>query len=420
MPDYKFKAINAKGETTESVLSAASPEVLADLLAQQGLFLMESKAQNPPPIEAPRPVETPRRKVISEIQVGIASLNDTVPLKDVTVFTRQWAVMTRTSLPILESLDMLSKQASNEVLRNVLSAVGRDLRQGVSLSQAFGRYPKVFDEVYVSLLAAGEVGGKLDVMLDRLAGFLEFQVELKQKVRAALIYPSIVVLTAVMVVAFLVIFVLPTFMDIFSQFNVELPFATRALIFASTQVRHWWYLVMLALGGLWWYFSAWLLDPLHIRTIHRYQIQIPIAGELVRNIVMTRILRTLASLIESGVPILKALQLSKAAAGNVVFGDLIDDIMENVKEGRGLALALAESPYIPAGVVGMVSTGEKTGTLPDVVNKVASYYEAETDASIKNFFAAIEPIFIVGLALLVGGIALSVLLPMFDLAKGIQ
>lgn len=416
MPKYRYKAIDAKGSVAKAEVEAPSVAELTERLAARGLFLMESKVVEEESSPGPQAVSAGE----TQGQERVATTRDTVSLKEVSIFTAQWAVMVRTSLPILEALDMLAHQSENAVFRSILIDIWGSVRQGQPLSKAFGRYPKVFDDVYVSLLSSGEVSGKLDIMLERLSNYLEFQLELKEKIRSSLVYPTIVILTAVAVVAFLVIFVLPTFMEVFSQFDIKLPWPTQILIFVSEQVRHLWYLLLLALGGLWWYLSSWLLDPANTKMVHGLQIKLPIVGPLTRNIVMTRILRTLGSLTESGIPILKSLELAKAASGNLIFGELIDDIIADVREGRGLAGALGRSPYVPATVAGMVATGEKTGTLPEVLGKVAAYYESETDASIKNLFSALEPLFIVGLGLMVGGIAFSVLLPMFDLASGLQ
>lgn len=421
MPVYRYKAIDSKGRTSSGTSDARSREALAVLLEEQGLFLMEARAaldgEDSRPAPKPRAEERKPEAAPEERQAGAG---DTVSLKEVAVFTSQLAVMLRTALPILESLDMLARQSANPVFRSVVSQVSRGIRSGQPLSKCFGRYPRAFDDVYISLLSAGEASGRLDIMLDRLAAYLDFRLQLKEKVRAALIYPSIVVLTAAAVVAFMVIFVLPTFMEVFTQFDIALPLPTRALIFASGVIRDRWYL-LLGLGvAAAWYAGSWAADPDHARTIDELKLRIPIAGRMTRNIVMTRVLRTLASLTESGIPIIKSLEISRAAAGNAVFEELLDEVIKDVREGRGISPALARSPLVPPTVAGMVATGEKTGNLPEVVNKVAGFYEAETDTAIKELFSAIEPVFVVGLALLVGGIAVSVLLPMFDLASGIQ
>jgi type IV pilus assembly protein PilC len=416
MPHYKYKSIDSSGKTTNGTLNARSKEALSVMLQERGLFLMEARIAAAPDAAEPQKPAVPE----TAAEERPAGTGAKVALKEVAVFTSQLMIMLRTALPILESLDMLARQSQNPVMQSILLDVSRSLRAGQPLSRAFGRYPATFDEVYISLLAAGEASGRLDVMLDRLSSYLDFQVQLKEKVSSALVYPTIVALTAGAVVAFMIVFVLPTFMEVFSQFNIELPLPTRVLIFVSAQIREWWYALLAGAAGVWWYFSRWLTDPAHTWQIHSLQLRLPIAGKLTRNIVMTRILRTLGSLTESGIPILKSLEIAKAAGGNLVFGDLMENIMDDVREGRGLSAGLSKSPYIPPTVVGMIATGEKTGSLPEVINKVASFYEAETDTAIKELFSAIEPLFVVGLSILVGGIAVSVLLPMFNLAGGIQ
>ncbi len=407
MPQFRFRAINADGKVSQDVTAAQSAEELARLLEGQGLFLMESSVVGGSEGGANAALLAPKNR-------------GGVSLKELTVFTTQLAVMVRTALPIMEALEILAGQNNNPAFRAMLLEVARSVRHGQPLSHAFARYPQVFDEVYISLLASGEAGGQMDLMLERIASHLEFQWQLKQKLQAALVYPTVVILTAMSVLAFLVIFVLPTFMEVFAQFDVALPLPTRALIFVSGLIRHGWYIMFPAAAGLWWYFRKMLTDPAHTRALHGLQLRLPLVGELIRNMVMTRILMTLGSLTGSGVPILKSLELAKASAGNLVFKDLLDRIIENVREGHGISPALAQSPYIPRAVSSMISVGEKTGTLPEVIMKVAWFYESETDTAIKSLFAAMEPLFIVGLGLLVGGIAVSVLLPMFNLAGGLQ
>jgi len=417
MPKYRYKAIDAKGNIKNGETDAESLADLTGKLDAEGFFLMEGKSLAAEPAPSAPGVSAAADSSSGE---HVATSRDTVDMKSVSIFTSQWAVMVRTSLPILEALDMLAHQSDDPVFKAILIDIWGSVRQGQPLSRAFSRYPKVFDEVYVSLLASGEASGKLDVMLDRLASYLEFQLAMKDKIRSSLVYPTIVVATAVAVVGFLVIFVLPTFMEVFTQFDIALPLPTQILIFVSEQVRRLWYLFLLGLGGIWWYFSSWLMDPSHTRLINDIQLRLPVIGPLTRNIVMTRMLRTLGSLTDSGIPILKSLELAKAASGNLVFGDIMDEVISDVREGKGIAGALGRSPFVPSTVAGMIATGEKTGTLPEVLGKVSAYYEAELDTSIKNLFSALEPAFIVCLGLLVGGIAFSVLLPMFNLAGGLQ
>lgn len=416
MPLFHYKAVDGKGKSVAGSSEARSPESLADILNGQGLFLTEATAAEGKAPPEPRLAESPSFVEAVSQMAGPAK----VGLKEVALFTAQLSVMVRTALPILESLEILARQDRNPAFKALLLEVSRGVREGQPLSQAFSRHPAVFDPIYISFLAAGEASGKLEVMMERLSAHLDFQMRLGQKVRSALLYPAIVLMTAVAVVAFLVVFILPTFMEVFAQFDVDLPLPTRMLIVAGESVREGWMLWLSAILFGWWYVRRWLTDPAHTKTIHTLQLRLPIAGDLVRNVVMTRVLRTLGALTSGGVPILKALRLAQASADNVVFHELLGRVFDDVEKGKGLTPAMVGSPYIPDAVIGMIATGERTGTLPEVLDKVAGFYEAETDSSIKNLFSALEPIFVILLGLVVGAIAVSVLLPMFDLAQGIE
>ena len=413
MPLFQFKAIDAKGKVTKGSSPAGTLGDLKAILKTQGLFLMEGK-------ETEAGEEKGSPKASGKLDAGrYATSNDKAPLKGVLVFTTQLSIMVRTALPILEAISGLARQQSDPVFKSILIEICKDVQHGRALSQAFSRFPKVFDDVYISLLAAGEASGNLDVMLDRIAGYLNFRKELKAKVHSSLLYPSIVVGVSVAVVAFLVLFVLPTFMEVFNQFEIQLPLSTRVLIAVSDHVRAWWapYLGVLVFGG--WYFRRWFSDPAKVGTLHVLQLHVPLIGPLARTIVMTRIMRTLASLVAGGVPILKSLDLARASAGNVVFSEILDEVYKNARAGKGLSLAFSNSPYVPPQVADMIANSEKTGTLPEVLTKLADYYEKETDASIKNLFSVLEPLFVVALGVLVGGIAVAILLPIFQLDAGL-
>lgn len=413
MPEYEFKAVDNHGKFTSGVSNAADPATLGRILHDQGLFLMET-------------VElgggAPRAKAAGALLGKLLALRPKpkIRLKDVTFCTAQLSIMVRSALPILESLEILGEQAPNPTFRALLKDVGRGVSEGLPLSKAFARHPETFDSIYVSLLAAGEASGDLDIMLERLAAHLDFNVKLNSKIQSALLYPAIVIMVALAVLVFLVTFVLPTFAEIFVQLNIALPLPTRILLFAGAFLRIWWWAFLLGGMAAWFAFRAWARSPRNAETVDGALLRLPLIGELIRNIVLTRLLRTLGSLLESGVSILFALELAKAAAGNRIFEILLEKVNNEVREGKILSVSLSQSPHIPKVVIGMIATGEKTGTLPEVINRVAGFYEAETDTAVKNIFTAMEPLFIVVLGIMVGGIAISVLLPMFDMAGGIQ
>jgi type II secretory pathway component PulF len=414
MPEFEFKAVDVQGKFITGVSSAQNTESLSRILQDQGLFLMET-------VELGGGLATRSQAagaLLARLQGSLPQPKVTV--KDVAFFTAQLSIMVRSALPLLESLQILTEQAANPTFRALLVEVTRNVSEGMALSAAFARHPETFDQIYISLLSAGEAAGSLDTMLDRLTAHLDFSVRLKSKIQSALVYPVIVMMTAMAVIGFLIAFVLPTFAQVFVELNINLPWPTRVLIASGAFLRQWWYALLLGLVAAVWAFLRWARDPRNALTVDGTLLSLPLIGDLTRNIVLTRVLRTLGSLLESGVSILRSLDLAKTAADNRVFHDLLEKVAQDVKEGKILSKSLKQSPQIPKVVIGMIATGEKTGTLPEVIGRVAGFYEAETDTSIKNIFAAMEPLFIVVLGLMVGGIALSVLLPMFDMAGGIK
>ena len=423
MPLYKYKAADASGKIAQGSLQAESLSDLKTALKSQGLFLMKTRAMPLPPSRgkvgmggAPPPSSSPTR---GEEVYGKNIFKKSVPLDVIALFTTEMAIMIGTALPIMETLRTLEKQQRHSRFKKVIGEICESVEQGNPLSKAFSRFPEVFDPVYLSLLASGEMGGKLSEMLDRINAYLHFQRDIKSKVRSALVYPTLLLLTCLSVVGFMVLFILPTFAQVFAQFDIQLPLPTRILLFISAHTRSWWWLYLPAVAGLWIYFSRWLSKPIHVKPVARFQLKLPVVGPLVRNIVMARVLRTLAALVSSGVPILRSLELARTSAANAVFRDIIDRIYDSANQGQGLASSLQGDPHFPEQVTHMIANAEKTGTLPKVLNKVADFYEQQTDTALKNVFAILEPVFVGFLGCLVAAIALSVLLPIFRLDSGI-
>lgn len=415
MPRFRYQAIDNKGKKSGGAADAPDVKALAEVLHGQGLFLVGATAE-----KETEPAHTGDGDASTAVKDLAGARGQTVPLELVSMFTSQLAIMVRTALPLMESLTSLGRQQTHPTFKAIILEIGRGVQQGQTVSSCCSRYPKVFDEVYISLLAAGEASGNMHTMLERLADYLQFQRDLRNKVRSALLYPTIVIFTAFAVVAFLVLFIMPTFAEVFSQFDLTLPLPTKILLGISAHLRATWYFYCLGASGAWWYFSTWLSRPTNVKTIHTFQLDLPVVGPLVRNIVLTRTLRTLAALVGSGVPILKSLDMAKASAGNVVFHDLLVQVHQSASEGRGLASALAQSPYFPELVSNMVANAEKTGTLPEALTKMSDYYEHETDTAIKDLFSVLEPLFVVGLGIIVAGIAVAILMPIFELGNAIQ
>lgn len=413
MPDFKFKAIDAQGQVVNGSSTAADAEALARILHGQGLFLMESTED----ATAPKAGADTRPLMARMLAYRFRGR---IKAKDIAFFTAQLSIMVRSALPLMEALTILAEYAPNDRFRDLLKDIQDQVGEGCPLSAAFARHPKVFDKVYLSLLAAGEASGDMETMLGRLTAYLDFSIQMKSKIRSALLYPVIVLLTACSVIGFVVVFVLPTFMEVFVQLNIQLPWPTRLLLLVSEAVRTWWYVAPIMAAAFWSGLRLWTREQRNAKKVDLLLMRIPVIGELIRNLVLTRVLRTLSSLLESGVSILTCLELSKAAANNWVFHDILEHARVELREGKPLSGTLSGNEHIPPVLVSMISTGERTGTLPEVIDRVAGFYETETDTAIRNLFAAIEPIFIVGLGIMVGGIAVSVLLPMFDIAGAIQ
>jgi type II secretory pathway component PulF len=410
MPVFSFKAMDPAGKVVTGTSEAADYAALTATLKQSNLFLMKATVQSPPAAPAPRaaaPASSPSSP-------GPAR-RGSVGLKELSFLTGQLAIMMRNAVPAVEALESVARRESQPRLQEAVLDVANRIRKGESLSAAMARQSDVFDDVYVHLIAAGEAQGNVPAVLDRIDGYLTFQAELREKVRSVVIYPLIVISSAVLVVLFVLFFVLPTFVQVFAQFDAPLPAPTRALLAFSAHLQHAWpgYLIaLLALGIAAWHEAG---KPENKARLDQLLLDLPMIGPLAQSVVLTRLLRTLGTLVRGGIPILKALELTRAAAGNSVFEKLLDEVSQQVSEGKGIAQAFAQSPYVPSAVASMVATAESTGALPEVLDRVSDYYERQSAAAMRDMFTALEPIFVGFLGLVIAGIALCVLLPIFNL-----
>ncbi len=413
MPRYSYKAVDARGKVATGVSTAESLEALTRVLGQQGLFLMEGREdKSPAPAAAPVPSARPLP--------NSAKLAKAVKVEELAAFTQQFSMSIKGALPLLETVQTLAQQQTNPTLQAVLYAVSDDIQHGQPISQAMARFPTVFDGVYCSMVSVGEATGKLVDVLQRLVNYLEFQRQLRSRLRSALLYPAVVIITALAVCVFLIMFVIPTFAEIFAQFNIELPLPTKVLLAVSRNACDYWFFYFLAIFLTFNFGKGWLTDRRNRHIVDPLILRIPVVGVLARNVALTRILRTLSALVTAGTPILKALELTRAVAGNAVFEELIDDVARNVSQGKGISPALARHPHFPRIVANMIGNSEKTGQVAEVLENAANFYDAMTENSIKDLFSVIEPVFIVVLGAMVSGIALCVLLPMFNLGQGLE
>lgn len=343
-----------------------------------------------------------------------------VPLKDVVIFTRQFSTMINAGLPLVQALDILAKQSDNKALQQVTRAVVFDVESGTTVSDALGKHPRVFTDLYVNMVAAGEAGGILDTILMRLATFLEKADALMRKVKGAMIYPAVISGVAVICVTVLLWKVIPVFETMFASVNLELPLPTRIVVGLSRFVNAYWWAV---LGGA---AAAGVLVRRYYATsdgklvIDRLLLKLPVLGDVLRKAAVSRFTRTLGTLIASGVSILDGLEITARTAGNRVVQDAILASRTSIAGGDTIAAPLAKSQVFPPMVISMIAVGEQTGGLDEMLTKIADFYDNEVDAAVSALLSLLEPLMIVVLGVVVGGMVVAMYLPIFDMINAVQ
>jgi type IV pilus assembly protein PilC len=362
-----------------------------------------------------------RNLLVVEIKEKVGKRGKTqggkISLADQVVFTRQLATMIDAGIAIVQSLQALGDQTPNKVMRDTVRDITARVESGESFSEALSRHPKAFNRLYVAMVAAGEKGGLLAEILARLATYLENSERLRKKVKTALMYPTVVTVVAIVITIFLLVRVIPTFKDIYSGFGAELPAPTQFLINISDIVKHY-LLVLIALagGGIW----AWLA---YIKTKpgrefwDRHRIKLPIFGAIAHKICLARFTRTLSSLVRSGVPILEVLQIVSQTVGNVVMEKAIKTASSDIERGEGISAALSKHPIFPTMVLRMLSAGEQTGNIDAMLERVANFLDEEIDTTLSGLMSLIEPLLIVFLGVVIGGMVICMFLPIFNLAN---
>jgi type IV pilus assembly protein PilC len=400
MPTFSYKGVRSDGGTVTAEITAPDERTAARQLRSQGITVqsLASKKAGGGGFEIP----------------FLGSLFGGVRSKDISTFTRQFATMISAGLPLVQCLQALGQQSERKKFQEIIAKVAADVEGGATLSEAMARHPKIFDELYVNLVHVGEIGGVLDAMLARLAIYMEKSEALKHRVRTAMVYPILVITVAIGVVTFLLIFIIPIFTKFYDQAGVPLPPPTQFVVSLSNfVVGYWWAMILFAVGGGF-AFRAWYRTDQGRTTVDRFLLRAPIFGVLLRKIAVARFTRTLSALISGGVPILDALRITAKTAGNRIVENAVLDARERVTAGQTLGEPLRQSKVFPAMVVQMVAVGEQTGRLDDMLSKVADYYEDEVDVAVSGLTALLEPIMIVFLGIVVGGIVISMYLPIFQ------
>lgn len=343
-----------------------------------------------------------------------------VTTRDLVIFTRQFATMINAGLPLVQSLNILAQQTENKTLKDIVKQVVFDVEAGNTLADAFRKHPKAFPDLYVNMVAAGEAGGILDTILLRLATFLEKNDALIRKVKGAMVYPAVIISVAVIAIAVLLIFVIPTFESMFASVAMELPLPTRIVIGLSNGLIQWWWLLLGGIAAAAFLFRQYYLTSNGRRTIDGALLRAPVVGDLLRKSAVSRFTRTLGTLISSGVSILDGLEITAKTAGNRVIHDAVMQSRASIAGGDTIAGPLQASNVFPPMVISMIAVGEQTGGLDDMLSKIADFYDAEVDVAVSALLSLMEPIMIVVLGVIVGGMVVAMYLPIFDMVNAVQ
>jgi type IV pilus assembly protein PilC len=336
--------------------------------------------------------------------------------KDIAVFTRQLATMMKAGVPLLQAFDIVGRGAANPRLTKLLNDIRTDVETGTSLSVAFRKHPMQFNALYCNLVEAGEQGGILEQLLERLAIYEEKTMQLKQKIKSALIYPIAVLVVAFVVLTIIMIFVIPSFKEVFTSFGAELPAPTLAVMWLSEKfVAYWWLLFGVMIGGGYFFIQTWRRSEKMQMAMDRLFLRLPIFGDLIRKAVLARWTRTLSTMFGAGVPLVEALDSVGGAAGNAVYAQATEQIQKEVSTGTALTMAMQNTGVFPTMVLQMASIGEESGSLDHMLAKAAEFYEEEVDEMVKGLSSLMEPFIIVILGTLIGGIVVSMYLPIFKL-----
>ena len=403
MAAYAYNAINSLGVESLGEVHAPDPNAAREQLRVRGLLATRLQ-------ELPSAGEESARTVFKKIKP-----------KSLQIFSRQFATMIEAGLNVVSALVILEEQTDDKYLMQVIEELRADVEGGLLLSQALARHPKVFSRLYVSMVEAGEAAGILDQVLDRVAYQIEKETQIKRRVKGAMIYPTMVLIFATLVLIGMLMFLVPIFVKIFADLGGELPVLTQWVVKASDLIRARWFVIIPGMIGTFLGFRRWKKSESGRKIWDRFKLRIPMKiGQVVLKVTMARFSRTLSTLVAAGVDIIKALEITGQTAGNWVVEEALADVRVRVHEGVPIAQPLIENPIFPPMVAQMVKIGEETGELEKMLSKIADFYEDEVDASIQSLTAIIEPLMMIGVGLMVGVIIIAMYLPMFKMLTLIQ
>lgn len=407
MAVYEYRGLDPAGRDLKGIIDADSPRLARAKLRRSGIF--------------PTEILIDRHMKKSGVEgVSIGALVSRIRIQEISIMTRQMATLVGAGLPIVEALTALIDQTENVRLKKVITQVRESVNEGSSLADAMRRFPKVFSELYTNMINAGESSGALDIVLKRLADFMENQVMLRNKVLATLTYPIILVLVGIAILSFLLVFVVPKVVRIFDDLQQALPIPTVILIAVTDFLGDYWWAILVVVGGSILALRQYAATEKGHQNYNRMILRIPIMGKLLRIIVTTRFARTLAILLNSGIPLLQSMDIAKAVVNNVVISDAIESAEEGIREGESIAEPLRRSKVLPSMVTHMIAVGEKTGELEQMLFKVSEAYDNEIETTMSRMTSLLGPIVILVLGGVVLFIVLAILLPMFEMNQIIR
>ena len=355
-----------------------------------------------------------------ELQIKIPGLGSKITEQAVVIFTRQFATMIEAGLPLVQCLDILARQAENKEFARVIGQVKTDVESGDSFADALRKHPRVYSDFYVNMVEAGETGGILDTILARLAGYMEKAAALKSQVKGAMIYPAVIIGIAIIVVVFLLLYVIPVFADMFASFGGTLPAPTRFVMFLSDLVKDYILYVIPLVGVLIWLFKRFYKTEKGRLTVDTLLLKLPVFGPLIQKVAVAKFTRTLGTLVSSGVPIIDGLEITARTAGNKVVEGAVLSIISSIKEGQTIAEPLGRQAIFPPMVVQMIEVGENAGALDAMLNKIADFYDQEVDTAVAALTKLMEPMLMVFLGTVIGGMVVAMYLPIFKIAGAIE
>ncbi|MEM9226368.1 MAG: type II secretion system F family protein [Verrucomicrobiota bacterium] len=428
MPKFAYVAIDPAGKQKSGKISAGSPDEANSKLTSGGMMvskLEELGAGSKQPKRAPK-AKNPKAKAPKKGGGGF-HIGKVINEEGLTIFTRQLATLLNAGLPLLRSLEVMIRQEKNSRFRDILSQIADNVRSGNNLSDGLSQHPKVFEPIYINMVRAGEAGGVLDVVLNRLAHFMEKNLKTKKKVKSAMIYPIVVITVAVAIVVLLLVFIVPKFQKIFSDMmpggEAEMPALTKGVIAFSNALTPDsmtdGILLLGAIIALVFGFRFSVKTGPGSRFIDKMALTLPKIGDLARKAAVSRFTRTFGTLLSSGVPILQALTITRDIIGNAVLSDALDRVHDRVRDGEPLAAPLEQQRVFPTMVTSMIDVGEETGDLAEMLNRIADNYDEDVDNAVNSITSIIEPIMIVALALIVGTIVIALFLPIVSIIQGL-